>query len=289
MNLVSPWMGGNLMPMPAWLGLNPIAGFTYVGGPGQYEGFNYLGLGVLLLIALNAMGLVRSVGRHKALFALLLLFSVYALSSNVMLGGRTFFEFKYPESLSLLTSQFRASGRFFWLVGYVLLVASLYKTYQILQSRHFIGVCLLIVLIQVVDLQGVYQGLNFRLQRVDAPRITTEQWDAALGKDVSVVYAYPKFKCGKDPQNSLLPLMKYASERQLKLNTGYIARYTPDCLDMNAEVANSNPAVSAYVFSSDALQAGTTANSIFPKPWTVRCQFIDFAQVCRVTDWKTKP
>ena len=119
--------------------------------------------------------------------------------------------------------------------------------------------------------------------------MNTAQWDAALGSEVRVLYAYPKFKCGKDPQNTLLPLMKYASERQLKLNTGYIARYTPDCLDMKAEVALSNPATSAYVLSSGALAAGVSPETIFPSSWSVRCEAIDFAQVCRVTQWQKTP
>jgi len=289
MNLASPWMGGNTLSLPTWLGLNPIAGFTYVGGPGQYEGFNYLGLGVLLLMLTSTWRMLQSVERHKALFALLVVFTAYALSNHVMWGQYTFFEIKCPEWLLPLTSQFRASGRFFWLVAYTLLILSLYKTYQAFKPSQFSLLALGMIVIQVFDLQGVYQGLSFRLHREDPPVMNASQWDEALGTDVRVLYAYPKFKCGKDPQNTLLPLMKYASERHLKLNTGYIARYTPDCHDMKAEVALSNPASSAYVVSREALNEGEAVEAIFPKSWTVRCEHIDFAQVCRVTRWKETP
>jgi hypothetical protein len=289
LNLASPWMGGSILPLPTWLGLNPIAGFTYVGQAGQYEGFNYVGLGVLLLVCASAVRMLQSAKRHKPLFTLMIVFTVYALSDRVFLGQHVLLEFHYPQWLLPLTSQFRASGRFFWLAGYVLTIWSLYHIYQALKPRQFAVVALVVIVIQLMDLQGVYQGLSFRLHREDAAVINTSQWDAAIGSEVRVLYAYPKFKCGKDPQNTLLPLMKYASERQLKLNTGYIARYTPDCLDMKAEVALSNPATSAYVLSSGALAAGVPAETIFPSSWAVRCEPIDFAQVCQVTQWPKTP
>jgi len=232
---------------------------------------------------------LKSVKRHKSFFAFMVVLTVYALSNQVFLGRHSLIEFQYPEWLLPLTSQFRASGRFFWVAGYALTVLSLYKIYQVLKPRQFAALALVVAVIQLIDLQGVYQGLSFRLHREDAAVMNTDQWDAALGSEVRVLYAYPKFKCGKDPQNTLLPLMKYASERQLKLNTGYIARYTPDCLDMKAEVALSNPATSAYVLSSGALAAGVSPETIFPSSWSVRCEAIDFAQVCRVTQWQKTP
>lgn len=289
MNLAAPWAGGHWLPVPQSFGLNPIAGFTYIGGPGQYEGFNYLGLGVLMLMAFSAMRMLPSIWRHKALFGLLLVFAIYAVSDHVTLGQKTLMEFNYPAWLLPVTSQFRASGRFFWLVAYVLLVVSLYKTHQKLKAPQFTAVALLVLLLQATDLQGVYQGLQYRLHREDPPVITPEKWDAALGNSVRVVYAYPKFKCGQDTQNSLLPLMKYASQRQLKLNTGYIARYTPDCADMSAEIAQSNPAVSAYAFSQGALPAGVAPASVFPRTWHVRCDAIDFAQVCLASAPASQP
>lgn len=289
LNLLSPWVGGHILPAANDLGLNPIAGFTYVGGPGHYEGFNYLGLGVLLLLSLGAWRMVKSAMHHKALIALMLMFAAYALSDHVMLGQKIAFEFKYPEALLPLTSQFRASGRFFWLVGYALLIFSLYHCHQMFPKRHFAGLVVLVCGLQWVDLQGVYQGLSFRLNRQDAPVMDAAKWDEALGTNTRIVYAYPKFKCGKDPQNALLPLMKYTSERHLKLNTGYIARYTPDCQDMKLEIAQSNPANSAYVLSGDALAANFKLDSIFPSAWQVVCKPIDFAQVCRATSLKATP
>ena len=83
LNLASPWMGGAFLPLPTWLGLNPIAGFTYVGEAGQYEGFNYLGLGVLLLVGVSALPMLKSVKRHKSLFAFMVVLTVYALSNQV--------------------------------------------------------------------------------------------------------------------------------------------------------------------------------------------------------------
>jgi hypothetical protein len=128
--------------------------------------------------------------------------------------------------------------------------------------------------------------LNLKLNHEQAQIIHTDQWDSALGDDSKVLYLYPKFKCGLDHQKSLLPLMKYASERKLKLNTGYIARYTPDCFDMKDEISKSDPAISAYVITQDAIRDVVKLETIFPASWSVRCQYVDFANVCRVTSLK---
>src|SRR5690606_34528310 len=93
---------------------------------GQYEGMNYLGFGVWMLIVLGAWaarrhlpGLVR---RHVLLLVLMTAFTLYAWSNVVYVGRLRLFE--YPLGpFNGLAQQFRASGRFFWPVAYFLLLA----------------------------------------------------------------------------------------------------------------------------------------------------------------------
>lgn len=286
MNILSPWVGGYILPsVVSWLGLGPTFDF-FTGGPGQSEGFNYLGLGVVMLLCWSGSSILKRIKDHKSLSAMLLILCIYALSNQVWFGSLVVIDLKYPGFLVPLTSQFRASGRFFWLVGYVLLVFVLYKTYQRNSPKLFASIACGVMLLQVIDLNRVYKELSSKLNHEQAQIIHADQWDAALGSDSKVLYVYPKFKCGKDHQKSVLPLMKYASERNLKLNTGYIARYTPDCSDMKEEIANSNPEISAYVIVQDFNGDIVKLETFFPASWPVRCQFIDFANVCRVNSRK---
>lgn len=90
MNLLSPFHGGKYMKFP-----DPEM-------PGQYEGFNYLGLGVLLAFALawvlNRSASQGSFARHRALTWLMFLFTAYALSDTIYLGVHEIVSLHYPPS-----------------------------------------------------------------------------------------------------------------------------------------------------------------------------------------------
>ncbi len=274
MNLLSPLAGGYIIRLTV-----PV-------GPGQYEGFNYLGLGILaaLCLVLSQAGprvrLRQMLRRHAALAWLMVMFVVYALSSQIYLAETQIATVTYPGLLGAVTSQFRASGRFFWPVGYLLLVALWWLLYQQRANKRFLVVALSLTVLQVVDLSVVVRNLKSTLARPPAMHLKQELWDSAIPEYVKSLYFYPKFKCSKNPAHtSLLPVMRYASERGLKLNTGYIARYTPACNDMAREIAGSVPAESAYVF----------VRSEFPDPGKIRklipgnstqCTELDFALVC---------
>lgn len=105
MNLLAPLIGGSVLQVHARDTL------------GQYEGFNYLGLGILLAFTVALQISHRDnwtvFKRHWPLFALLVGYAVYALSSEIYFGTIHILTIKYPEFLDFFTSQFRASGRFF--------------------------------------------------------------------------------------------------------------------------------------------------------------------------------
>lgn len=93
-------------------------------GPGQYEGFQYLGLGGLFLLGLAALALlIPAYFRRPARFsvstrALLLIVygaavTLFAVSTTIRLGDKVLVTFGLPETLEVLASTFRSSGRFF--------------------------------------------------------------------------------------------------------------------------------------------------------------------------------
>lgn len=97
---------------------------------GQGEGLAYPGLGAL---GFFAAGLIFGVRRRKELSgplllsagAVVLLSVLFALSPTVTLGDRVLFTLPLPKKLTLLWGIFRATGRFAWVAGYVLLTGTL--------------------------------------------------------------------------------------------------------------------------------------------------------------------
>ncbi|MCW2573758.1 MAG: hypothetical protein JWO88_3816, partial [Frankiales bacterium] len=97
----------------------------------QYEGFNYLGGGILLCLGLAAWLFVRRRGpgadwRAAApLIAALLALTALALSNKVYAGHRLLLDVPVPAPLMALLNEVRSSGRLFWPVAYALLAVSI--------------------------------------------------------------------------------------------------------------------------------------------------------------------
>lgn len=104
--------------------------------PAQYDGFNYLGLGALVLLAaalalavatlLRRPAVVRAWwGRNWPVAAVCACLTLFALSNRIF-WGNTGLDIPLPSALLSLCGIFRSSGRMFYLVAACLLVWAVY-------------------------------------------------------------------------------------------------------------------------------------------------------------------
>lgn len=104
-NLLTPIVAGDFSHI---IGLNNFH-------TGEYEGYNYFGLGLLLLIVINLifgkLDIYSSIRRNFALFAFLVTCFFIALS-NIPAIGENEFLIPLPDFILKICSVFRASGRF---------------------------------------------------------------------------------------------------------------------------------------------------------------------------------
>lgn len=273
MNLLSPFIGGDVFQLQANV------------SEGQSEGFNYLGLGVILLFVLALWRWQQSkmqvFKRHWALFLLLLGYTFYALSNHIYFGEQLIAIFKYPSFLEGFTSQFRASGRFFWTVGYCIIIFSLFTLYRYLNPRVFLVVVLALTSLQIADLEKSIKTLHSIREIELVSAIDYQKWDEKLNDGIETLYFYPKFKCGKEIlPYTLLPAMKYAALRNYNINTGYIARYTPRCDDIAEEISASDIPNSAYLFVNSEFDNLEEIMSFFPPASAVQCENVDLNYIC---------
>jgi hypothetical protein len=275
MNLLAPITGGHL--------INVNAGFM----PGQYEGLNYLGLGLIvgLCVALLVMGTERKVElwrRHWALILAVAGFFLYSLSDQIYFGEYLIAKIHYPEISQSITAAFRCSGRFFWPVYYAIAVFSIALLHSRLQKRAFVAIAIFLVALQILDLRPAYRQFKGTVRLASTPQhMNYEGFDKIIGADVRNIYFYPKFRCGADVHYNLTAFMKYAASRGLNLNTGYIARYNPNCSDMASEISGSNPDESAYLFVTENYGGKVNEQiATLGLEWNFNCQPVEWATIC---------
>lgn len=275
MNIMAPFTGGSVLAIP-----------TSLPHDGQGEGYNYLGLGVLVAAGLawrmrrqRDPGLAR---RHRALLVLLAMLTVYAVSNTAYFGKVHVYDFSVLNLLGPLKDMFRSSGRFFWPVGYVVVVFGVLTMHRYLDRRHAIAALLLLGVIQMVDLREHHKRVRASVSTVPGPAIDAARWDAFLGAGVKDLLYYPPFRCAakSTPGHSLLPTMLYAVRHHYTLSTGYISRAHRPCDNYAQEIAARLTPHTAIVFETAAFEPGEIERILAAVPPT-RCTTIDFAYLCR--------
>lgn len=287
LNLASPWSGGLLMQ------INPDAHSLQQ----RFEGFNYLGLGVIGLVGIclitifqnraakplrqSANGLLQQSIFPSTLWCLFLIFFLYALSNQIYWGSQLLYEWQVPKWAQEITGQFRVSGRFFWPIGYGLIIFAV-----IFISRHFSKSSAALVLlfagfVQLIDVSPLIQSAHQQLSRVTKPVINLEQWRTYVPSHIQTLYVFPKIKCNK---NSLfletqLPVTLFASVYGLNVSTAYIARFSPNCQNETAEILSSDLRASAYIFTNSEYSTNKI-QSLLPANARFQCQSISPFTLC---------
>ena len=225
MNLLSPvW--------PYRSGLLPglVTAEVDATGFGGWEGFNWLGAGLLLGLALalwhgGAWGLVR---RHAGLALAMLALTVLAVSQRVGLGGQIVLDLGQAPAV---LEQFRASGRFFWPVAYVLLIGT-----ALLLARWRPWLVLALGLLQFADAVPMRAALHDWVARRPAWELEAAPLRAlfATHERLSLFPTWPCIAPRDEESFSLAQqALALASETAIPVNTMQVARWRtpPVCQD----------------------------------------------------------
>jgi hypothetical protein len=155
MNLLSP-----IFPQDS--GLFPKLGGLIDATGGQYEGFNYLGLGLLLasLVVLSAeiSWLRRNLRRHASLLVAFAGLTALAISHRVFAGHWLLFELPVPHYLVEALGIFRSSGRLFWLAGYAQMAIVIVLGFR--RAQPVMVLCLVgAAILQLFDVQPLREQI----------------------------------------------------------------------------------------------------------------------------------
>lgn len=229
--------------------------------PGEYEGFGYMGAGMLglaaIVAALYGSGRARTPVSRRQVVPLVLLgvsFLLFAASHRVGLGPRELFSYELPQRLLALASTFRASGRFWWPVLYMLELAILVLFVRAVSRRVAIGVMLALLALQVVEMRPAVNLFHDRWSKPWASRLQTDFWRDVPGRYQRIVFVLPsQFTPDYEPFAVL------ASQHGMTLAGGYFGRVDPARQEAMRQQVTQNMqagryrADTLYVFNDDGL------------------------------------
>lgn len=193
---------------------------------GQYEGFNYLGLGIILLLV-SGLWRARADISWRELKPILPLsvvcglLGIYALSYKITLGGDTLLEISLPSMMQQLIEVFRASGRMFWPAYYALVLGAIALAVRGRSNEVAVAVLGIALWIQVADLAPVIGkriGAGMVAKHFESP-LKSPFW-AEAGKHYKRVVVIPPTFTVQD----FIPLTFYAATHDMGVNIAYYGR-----------------------------------------------------------------
>jgi hypothetical protein len=216
---------------------------------GDYEGFAYLGAGMLILsaIALAAFAVRRKplhVNRHAVmpLAILAALFIGYAVSDHIAFGPHELFHYRFPAFLRRISSTFRVSGRFGWPVVYLIELVVLAVLFSQLKTEKRLVSWILFgaLALQAYDVSNSARVLQEGWNRPYSTPLKAGFWNEAAKRYKHIALVYPT----EDTQD-VGSLMLFASDHRIGVNGGTIARIDPVKLaalqdDLRQSVAQSS-------------------------------------------------
>lgn len=204
----------------------------------QWEGYAYLGLGYLVLLALflpHVKTLRGVIERHIFLFAISLAFWLLALSNHIYFGSQELATYSIPSFLRWIPTQFRAPGRFVWVPMYVAIVFLLHSGLTRFSTGRRFGVLVALVAVQLIDARGDWAHQRAITAGPHANVVDLGAWRPMVHAHQEVIIE-PSFACleGERPQwvsDLSTAVQMVASERGIPINGTYSARTQRSCAD----------------------------------------------------------
>lgn len=168
--------------------------------PSQYDGFNYLGLGVLALVTSALLYSIWCTARRPAdtaawwrrngpLFAACVFLTLFAVTNNITFGSWTL-SIPIPQALTDLCGIFRSSGRMFYLVAACMVLFGVYTLRGACAWSHpaagrgralACGLLAVVCAVQLWDLSVVAAQKRALFDQEPAPNVVTAAETQTLG------------------------------------------------------------------------------------------------------------
>lgn len=257
MNLLAPLN-------PGWFGSIIFPAIVPHLEKGQYEGYAYLGAGVIvlavivLLYALLRPAKLKAVLDRRWLVPLLLCcvcLTLMALTTKVVVGGKTLVDIDPQQMFSRFLAPLRSSGRLFWLPYYTILTGLLAAPCLFMRRTRANALLACLLVLQFADTAPLRRFVYAAVHQTYPQPLKSPIW-RHLGSVYQNLVVLPPWQCG--PYSSPGGAYGYryfgflAADQNMRINSYYTARYTGKSLEYHCDRPDADSASplspdSAYV------------------------------------------
>jgi hypothetical protein len=258
-----------------------------------HEGYNFLGLGCLLLVPMTLPTLLarphllRADRKYGPLVVVLVCLSIFAITNRVSIGTFTF-TVPVPDALLGLANVLRSSGRMFWPTFYVIVLALVVLLARCHGPRISAGLLALALVAQVLDTS---EGWSKHHEHFAGTR--TSSWATPLispfwrlaGEQYHRLRVVPVTHHAED----YAILAYYAASYEMATDSVYLARIDPNLLRAAREQAEQTIVSGDYerdtLYILDRPHAARAESTI--EPGSDLLTFVDGYFVL-APDWKSR-
>ena len=216
--------------------------------PGQYEGYDYLGAGVLILAAI---ALVAGIIHRRKLPQLdkrwfgplalcCLLLTLLALSTRITVGARTLIDLDPNEIFSAYFAPLRATGRLFWMPYYALLAVILIAPFFLLRRAWATLLIAASLVFQFADTASLRQWVRTTISEDHPSPLKSPIW-SQLGAQHQNLIVLPPWQCAHDASPGSTEGYRIfgflAVQQKMRINSYQSARYTGVAQDYHCNEA----------------------------------------------------
>ena len=207
----------------------------------QYEGFMYLGAGMLLLLVVFFLYFVYAYVLRKIykaetskakpardfsnlpLWVLIIAYSAFSITLVITYNDKILFRIPAPEFFKRLEEIFRASGRFFWTPYYLIILFTIIGFAKSrIKPTISTSLIVLALIIQLYDLNRLLTSKNMTHGSYDPP-MENANWIQLMSRFDEVLF-FPAFHCPRINNMAYQDFCYLALKAAKPVNAGYVPR-----------------------------------------------------------------
>jgi hypothetical protein len=269
---------------------------------GQYEGFNYLGAGVILLLMVVFVLCLfswKKGGQLKArkvapLFLWCVLLTLMAASTKVTFGAHQLIDIDPRDRVTAILAVLRASGRLFWAPYYVIVALALAGPFFFLPKSWASALVGCALIVQLADTHSLRQWVHSEVNQSHPEPLKSPIWSQLRSFHENLI-VLPAWQCGDWASAGGKQGYRYfgllAAAQKMRTNSYYSGRYNAagrefQCSEAISELTKKplSPA-NAYVVTpavADLIAQGPTGPG--------KCHDLDLVILCSSrTDFGLSP